>query len=106
MALRMTDSTQASWIALALIIVAALVAPYAVGAGRKRFTHPALPIRLYAPHLFFLCTVRFALMLSKALPPAGAIALAFIQAFLIWALGAAISEWLLRRRLHRGARDV
>jgi hypothetical protein len=86
--------------------VTAFVAPYVVAAARRRFRHPTLPIRHYAPHLVFLCTVRFAPMLSGGLPTAGRVALAFIEAFLIWALGVATNEWFLQRRLHRGARGA
>jgi hypothetical protein len=93
---------QASWIALILVMLAAFLAPYAVGAGRRRLTHPDPPMRLYAPHLMFLGTVRIAPMLTRGVPSAGGIVLGFIEAFVIWALCASINEWFLRRRMHRG----
>jgi hypothetical protein len=94
---------QPGWIALTVVAAAALLAPYAVGVVRKRVTHPELPMRLYGPHLIFVCTVRIAPMFAKAVPSVGATALAFVEAFVVWALCAATSEWFLRRRAHRGA---
>jgi len=102
---RYTDHmTQGSWIALTVVVIAAVAGPYAILALRRRFLRPALPLQSYAPHLVLLCAAGFAPMVSNGGAPAGTIVLAFVVVFAIWALCVAANEWFLRRRaLKRGA---
>ena len=88
---------QMDWIALILVIVAALAGPYVIGAARMRLTHPKLPMRLYAPHLVLLSSLGIAPVLRNGVPAAGVTFLAFTGILSIWALCVVISEWHLRR---------
>lgn len=92
----------ADWIALIVVVILMFLGPYAIAQLRGRISHSA-PQRLYAPHLVFLCTVRFAPMLSKGVPSSSVTILAFLEAFVIWVVAVSVSEKFLPRGLHRGA---
>lgn len=97
----MNDYVFERWSIVAVVAIAAVGLPFVVAAGRRKFGG-TWPTHSYAPHLMLLSTITLVPRFAATIPPLPAVVLtAFCEAFVIWAIAVALSEWNLRRLASR-----